>query len=55
MVDWSSFKDDEESDKIRESRAVAQEQFIKLSAEHVRVCYELAKANAELNRLKEQS
>lgn len=41
ILDYSSIKDEEESDTIKEVRAIAQQQFVNLSVEHARTLAEL--------------
>lgn len=50
MSDWQHLRDEEESDRIREVRAVAQSQFVSLSREHVKTTEQLKRTAEELER-----
>lgn len=51
-MSFSHLIDEEETDQIREVRAVAQDQFVKLSEAHVKLSEMLVRTTEELNRYK---
>lgn len=54
MTSWSSLRDEEESDAIREVRRIAWEEFVRLSEAHILLEDELKRVTGELRKAEEK-